>query len=131
MQFKISTIKQILENFNRYGHLLICGETFIYTCFETPYMKYDAKSIIIGRKKRKSEDDDVSPCFIALFKINKPHTSGQVPEKILDFDAVRKVTISGLNCEYQLSGSDIVIDNLAELLIKEDGNVVHISGKQK
>ena len=94
-------------------------------------MKYDAKSIIIGRKKRKSEEDDFSPCFVALFKINKPHTSGQVPEKILDFDAVRKVTISNLSCDYHLSGSDIVIDNLSELIIQQDGNVVHISGKQK
>ncbi|MBI5072331.1 hypothetical protein HZA99_00780 [Candidatus Woesearchaeota archaeon] len=94
-------------------------------------MKYDAKSIIIGRKKRKSEEDDFSPCFVALFKINKPHTSGQVPDKILDFDAVRKVTISGLNSEYHLSGSDIVIDNITELNIQQDGNVIHISGKQK
>jgi hypothetical protein len=94
-------------------------------------MKYDAKSIIIGRKKRKSEEDDFNPCFVALFKINKPHTSGQVPEKIIDFDAVTTVTISGLNCEYHLSGSDIVIDNLSELQIKEEGNIVHISGKQR
>ena len=110
----------------------IFAEKHLYTLvLKLLYMKYDAKSIIIGRKKRKSEEDDFSPCFIALFKINKPHTSGQVPERILDFDAVRKVTISGLNCDYHLSGSDIVIDNLAELVIKEDGNVVHISGKQK
>ncbi len=94
-------------------------------------MKYDAKSIIIGRKKRKSDEDDVSPCFVALFKINKPHTSGQVPDKIIDFDAVKKVTISGLSCEYHLSGSDIVIDNLIDLTIQHDGNVIHISGKQK
>ena len=97
----------------------------------TFFMEYDAKSIIIGRKKRKTEEDDFSPCFVALFKINKPHTSGQVPDKILDFDAVRKVTISGLSCEYHLSGSDIVIDNLTDLTIQLDGNVVHISGKQK
>ncbi len=94
-------------------------------------MKYNAKSIIIGRKKRKSEEDDFSPCFVALFKINKPHTSGQVPDKILDFDAVRKVTISGLNCEYHLTGSDIVIDNLVDLNIQQNKNVIHISGKQK
>lgn len=98
-------------------------------------MKYDAKSIIIGRKKRKSEDDEFSPCFIALFKINKPHKSGQVPDKILDFDLVRKVTITGLSCEYHLQGSDIIIDNLTELAIDEDKQkdctVIRISGRQR
>lgn len=98
-------------------------------------MKYDVKSIIIGRKKRKSEDDEFSPCFVALFKINKPHKSGQVPDKILDFDSVRKVAICGLDCEYHLEGSDIIIDNLLELSIDEDKQkdctVIRISGKQK
>ncbi len=98
-------------------------------------MKYNSKSIIIGRKKRKSEHDNFSPCFVALFNINKPHKSGQVPDKILDFDSVRKVTICGLDCEYHLEGSDIVIDNLTELSIDEDKQkdciVIRISGKQK
>lgn len=98
-------------------------------------MKYNAKSVIIGRKKRKSQDDDFSPCFVALFSINKPHKSGQVPDKILDFDDVRKVTISGLSCEYHLQGSDIVIDNIIDLSIDEevqkDCKVIRISGKQK
>lgn len=98
-------------------------------------MKYNAKSIIIGRKKRKNEEDEFSPCFIALFKINKPHKSGQVPDKILDFDAVRKVTINNLSCDYHLEGSDIVIDNLVELNIDEipqkDAAIIQISGKQR
>ncbi|MFA6888640.1 MAG: hypothetical protein WC254_04035 [Candidatus Woesearchaeota archaeon] len=94
-------------------------------------MKYDVKSIIIGRKKRKSEDDELIPCFIALFKINKPHTSGQVPDKILDFDAVEKVVIHDLTSEFELTGSDIVIDNLSELDISEAKNIISIKGKQK
>ncbi len=88
-------------------------------------------SIIIGRKKRKSEDDEFSPCFIALFKINNPHKSGQVPDKILDFDSIEKVVIAGLNCDFELTGSDIVIDYLAELDISESKNMISIKGKQK
>jgi hypothetical protein len=94
-------------------------------------MKYNAKSLIIGRKKRKSEDDELSPCFIALFTINNPHKSGQVPDKILDFDAVETVKIIGLNSEFELTGSDIVIDNLIELDISETKNIISIKGKQK
>lgn len=94
-------------------------------------MKYNAKSIIIGRKKRKSEDDEFSPCFIALFSIHKPHKSGQVPDKILDFDSIETVSITGLNCEFELTGSDIVIDNLTELDISDSKNMISIKGKQK
>ncbi len=94
-------------------------------------MKYDAKSLIIGRKKRKSEEDEFSPCFIALFDINKPHKSGQVPKKILDFDSIETVAITGLDSEFELTGSDIVIDNLTELDITESKNMISIKGKQK
>lgn len=96
-------------------------------------MKYNAKSIIIGRKKRK-EGQEYSPCFIALFPTNKPHRDGKVPEKILDFDEVRKVDVKGLDFEYQLEGSDIIIQDISELSIDEknegDCNVISIRGKQ-
>ncbi len=96
-------------------------------------MKYNAKSIIIGRKKRK-EGQEYSPCFIALFNTNKPHRDGKVPDKILDFDEVRKVDVKGLDFEYQLEGSDIIIQDLVELSIDDknemDCKVISIRGKQ-
>lgn len=96
-------------------------------------MKYVAKSLIIGRKKRK-EGQEHSPCFIALFSTNKPHRDGKVPEQILDFDEVRKVDVKGLDFEYQLEGSDIVIQDLTEVSIdekhEEDCKVISIRGKQ-
>lgn len=96
-------------------------------------MKYTAKSLIIGRKKRK-EGEEHSPCFIALFSTNKPHRDGKVPDKILDFEEVRKVDVKGLDFEYQLEGSDIVIQDLTEVSIddkkEEEGKVISIRGKQ-
>jgi hypothetical protein len=96
-------------------------------------MKYVAKSLIIGRKKRK-EGQEHSPCFIALFNTNKPHREGKVPDKILDFDEVRKVDVKGLDFEYQLEGSDIIIQDLTELSIDDknegDCKVISIRGKQ-
>jgi hypothetical protein len=98
------------------------------------HMKYDAKSIIIGRKKR-ADNEDFSPCFIALFSVNKPHKGGKVPDKILDFKEVRKVVIKGLDMEYQLEGSDIVIENLSELRIDKfsegSSNIITIKGSQE
>ena len=91
---------------------------------------YDAKSAIIGRMKRKDKDELTYPCFISLFKIHNPHKSGEVPEKILDFEHVRKVVINKLDLSYQLAGNDLVIDNLSSLTIVEDGEVLTVSGKQ-
>jgi hypothetical protein len=97
-------------------------------------MKYDVQSIIIGRKKR-AESEEYSPCFIALFSVNKPHKGGKVPEKILDYKEVRKVVVKGLDIEYQLEGSDIIIENLTELHIDKvsegNSNIITIKGNQE
>jgi hypothetical protein len=97
-------------------------------------MKYNVKSIIIGRKKRE-DGEEFSPCFIALFSVNKPHKGGKVPDKIVDFKEVRKVVIKNLDIEYQLEGSDIVIQNLSDLSIDKtsegSSNIVTIKGKQE
>ena len=97
-------------------------------------MNYKAKSIIIGRKKRK-EGQIHSPCFISLFSVNKPHRGGKVPDQILDIEEVRKVEVKGLDFEYQLEGSDIIIENLSELSIDtlDEGKckVVKITGTQE
>ncbi|PIN78788.1 hypothetical protein COV16_05525 [Candidatus Woesearchaeota archaeon CG10_big_fil_rev_8_21_14_0_10_34_8] len=96
-------------------------------------MKYEAKSIIIGRKKR-AEGEEYCPCFVALFSVNKPHKGGKVPDQILDYREVRKISVKGLDFEYQLEGSDIVIENLSELKIDKvsEGscNILKITGKQ-
>lgn len=97
-------------------------------------MKYNTKSIIIGRKKRAA-GEEYCPCFVALFSVNNPHIGGKVPDKILDFKEVREIVVKGLDFEYQLEGSDIVIQNLSHVQIdkvsESDCNVVNISGKQE
>lgn len=92
---------------------------------------YKVKSVIIGRMKRKSKDETTYPCFISLFQIHEPHRSGQAPDKILDYEHVRKVFIKNLDVNYQLAGNDLILDNLEELSIEEDGEVITIKGRQK
>ncbi len=94
-------------------------------------MKYITKSAVIGRKKRPSKDDDNYPCFINLFKINEPHKSGKVPDKMLDFDDVHKVVISGLDVSYLLAGNDIVINDLEHIEIDVKRPHIFLTGKQK
>ena len=93
-------------------------------------MRYTTKSAIIGRKKRENERDEAYPCFISLFDINNPHTSGKVPVTILDFPLVHKVVIRGLDVNYLLEGNDIVVNNLEYIDVRVEEGHIHITGKQ-
>lgn len=94
-------------------------------------MIYKTKSIIIGRKKRKTKDEIERPCFIALFDINDPHKSTKVPKEILDYEKVDGVDINKLDIKYMLSGNDIVINNLKHIDVKLKGKTIFLKGKQK
>ncbi len=92
-------------------------------------MKYDVKSVIIGRKKRPQKDDPDCPCFIALFDINEPHKSGEVPKEILDFEHIAKVSIDTKHVDYMLAGNDVVLDNLSSVDIEHEGNVIKLKAE--
>lgn len=92
-------------------------------------MKYKAKSIIIGRKKKESEESETRPCFISLFDENDPHIQGTVPKNVLDFN-VRMFIIKNLEVKYMPLGNDLVINNLSELDIRLDNDTVIVTGKQ-
>jgi len=91
-------------------------------------MKYKAKSMIVGRKKRKDskKDDDARPCFVALFDMNDPHRQSEAPKKIIDFESSHKIMINGSKVlHYLLAGNDLVVNNLKEVEVKEDkGHIV-------
>ncbi|MDI6737255.1 MAG: hypothetical protein QME12_01940 [Nanoarchaeota archaeon] len=90
--------------------------------------QYKAKSIIVGRKK--GEQDDVKPCFISMFNGNDPQKTGEAPFEVLDFDAIHKVVIEGLDVSYLLPGNDLVVNDLESFSVKVDGEHIHLSGKQ-
>lgn len=92
--------------------------------------KYQAKSILIGRKKSYKDNPDVRPCFINMFKQNNPHKSGEVPFEVLEFEMIHKVIIKGLDINYLLPGNDLVINDLEEVLIGREGPHITITGKQ-
>ncbi|HLD88898.1 MAG TPA: hypothetical protein VI894_01695 [Candidatus Nanoarchaeia archaeon] len=93
-------------------------------------MKYKTKSIIIGRKKKFSDDIEDRPCFVSLFDINNPHTSGKIPKKILDFTA-HKILIKELNVDYLLAGNDLVINDLEHIDVTSENGHVYVTGRQK
>lgn len=93
-------------------------------------MRYDTKSIIIGRMKRENKDDEVYPCFVSLFDINDPHKTAEVPKKKLEFGGMHKVVIKGVDLNYLLAGNDLVINDLEYVEIEEDTPHLYIKGQQ-
>jgi len=92
-------------------------------------MEYKAKSVIIGRIKKAmdlDETEDTRPCFIALYDVNRPHTSGKIPFKILEFVAQKVCVKGGICCDFLLLGKDLMIDNIDSLTILEDHEKKHI-----
>ncbi len=93
-------------------------------------MKHKTKSVLIARKKRLDpEDYNHRPCFISFFNTNDPHLSVDGPTKVVEFDRKHKVKIEGLNVHYLLPGNDIVINDLEEVEIHEDGDLITVTGK--
>ena len=92
-------------------------------------MKYNTKSIIIGRKKGE-EGSDTKPCFIALFDTNNPHKKNIVPQKIIEYEEVHKVIIKGFDINYLLPGNDLVINDLKFIEVKKDGPHITVDGEQ-
>ena len=91
-------------------------------------MKYKAKSIIVGRMKREDKKEESYPCFVSMFDINNPHTSGEVPKKMLEFNHIHKVIFKGMKSVYYLlGGNDLVINNIKEVDIDAHEGHVHIT----
>ena len=87
---------------------------------------YEAKSLIIGRKKESGQYG----AFIALFDMNDPHKSGKAPKQVLDFLGCRNVKVFGLDFKFMVGGADIVINDIEDLDIEDKDMRVTIKGKQ-
>ncbi len=93
-------------------------------------MRYETKSIIIGRKKGE-EGADTKPCFIALFNENNPHKKNVVPRKIIEYEKVHKVILKGFDINYLLPGNDLVVNDLEYIEVEKHGPHIKIQGEQK
>ena len=90
-------------------------------------MKYNTKSVIIGKKSRGVDH----PCFICLFDMNDPHKKNEVPKKIFEYSKIQSITVDGLKVNYLLPGNDIVINNLHYIEIKKNRNNIRLNGKHR
>lgn len=99
-----------------------------------PHLQFDktfkAKSITVSRKPGKDKDTFKS-AFIGLFNDNNPHLKAKAPFEVIELKEVEKVRFHDLrNISFYLLGNDIVINNLEEISIKQEGNIVTLLGKQ-
>ena len=97
-------------------------------------MKYETKSAIVGRKGKRDEEGS-SPVFVNLFKINDPHKTSEVPFKFLDQEMnlkkIHKINIHKLSISYLIEGSDILINDLKWIEVKEKEGHLDIYGEQE
>ena len=93
--------------------------------------QYKVKSVVICRKLGEDKEGPWS-AFIGLFQENNPHLKGGAPSKVVEFKKVEKVRVRDLrNISFYLRGNDLVINNLTEVLIEQEGNVVTVTGRQE
>lgn len=94
-------------------------------------MKYETKSVMIGRKPRIG-DNEFKTATIALFSKNNPHKCGEAPIKVLDFENIEKIRLKELrNVSYYLEGNDIVVNDLVEVEIMHEDSIITLTGKQE
>ncbi|GEM_PF-2045072 len=100
-------------------------------------MKYECKSVIMGKKSTrrlghfliKEKYPETHPVFVNLCRKNDPHLTAEIPFKFLNFE-VHKIIISGLDVNYLVTGTDIVINDLEWIDVQAEGHHLFIRGKQ-
>ncbi|MBS3119893.1 hypothetical protein J4475_03655 [Candidatus Woesearchaeota archaeon] len=94
---------------------------------------YKCKSAIIGRmhkrSKKTTERLDTLLAFVNLCDKSNPIRNNVMPFKFLEFE-VQDVKIKGLDVDFMIDGSDIVLDNLSSLSLEVEDDVLVISGEQ-
>jgi len=81
---------------------------------------YKTKSVMLSRKPRANEDDEFKTALIALYKVNNPHKTGDVPTE-------------DLNVSYYLEGNDLVINDLKsiDLGVDEENHKIVLRAEQE
>lgn len=88
-----------------------------------------ATCAIIGRKHQRN-DNEFKIATIGLYDENNPHKSGKFPKTVYEFSNIEKIRIKGLNLSYYTEGNDLVINDLEELLIIQQGTFLVLKGYQ-
>ena len=92
-------------------------------------IKLAVKSALVSRI-RGSKDDEFMTAVIRLFKINNPHKTQEFPLVVYKFTNMEKVRVRRLNVSYYLEGNDVVINDLDEIFLIQDGSKLTIKGYQ-
>ena len=88
-------------------------------------MKYEAKSVIFGRKPRE-EGCEFKTAFFRLFDTEEPF-SAEFPKDEIDFKNIEKVEMKSQDVDYYLEGNDLVIKGITAINIDQEGKVLKIS----
>ena len=87
-------------------------------------MRYEAKSVVFGRKPRE-EGSEFKTAFFKVYSQIKP-LEGAFPEQEIDFKNIEKIEIRGEDLDYFLEGNDLVLDNINAINIDQTSNTLKI-----
>jgi hypothetical protein len=89
-------------------------------------MKLPAKSVIIGRMPRVN-DNEFKTLFVKVFDVKMPQTTEAFPKEELTFENIEKVVFDKCIPVYYLEGNDLILDDISEIEIIDEGSVVRIT----
>ena len=92
-------------------------------------IKVETTCAIVSRKPAEGNSEFKTAC-IALYDMNNPHLNNVFPVKTYEFSNIEKVRIKGLNLSYYLEGNDLIINDLEELYIIQEGTLLVLKGYQ-
>jgi hypothetical protein len=77
-------------------------------------MKYDCKSVIIGRMPRANKEDEFKTAFFKLFRTTvDPLVGGAFPDEELTFANIESVHINCSQLDFYPEGNDMVIRHIS------------------
>tara|TARA_Y100000031_G_scaffold92997_1_gene102061 strand:- start:187 stop:471 length:285 start_codon:yes stop_codon:yes gene_type:complete len=91
---------------------------------------HEAKSIILSRKPGAKGEEHYM-LLVALFEHNNAHKAGETPKQVLEFPNIEKVRLRNLNISYYLDGNDLIVNDLSEITINQEGDMIVLEGKQE
>lgn len=81
-------------------------------------MRYDVKSIMIGRKPRG--ENRFKTAFIKFFDTDEPLSPEVLPLEEKDYPNIREIVVKDFDIHYLLEGNDLLILDIDHINIEED-----------
>ena len=88
-------------------------------------MKYQAKSIVMGRKPLK-EGNEYKTLFVNIYDEPEAHKNAVFPIKEVEIENIEKTFLGGMQPIFFLEGADLIWPHTHEIEIIQEGHKVFV-----